>query len=277
MILEELISYVERFQLGEFGRELISSTKTAIQLRPKHSFESFDNGSRFGGRPFAKNDFAWPLSGNFRGVRRDHEEHQYIVGPLRFICQILVADLPRVPDGLEGEFSDDDLILFFAATNKFYFPDTGCSGRDWQIVVSSRSSGRLHTPPKLPEGFNEAMLDSSSPLYNESVLLPACAIEFVEYAQIDPSLLYGRAEVPNDVDPYSLQKDPLHLLGGYANHRISPVADFAGSKLGVSTLEVSCLAQFESDISLHLSWAGRGVGFFMMATGDPENNILVTH
>lgn len=238
--------------------------------------------SKVGGYPDLPPDIEWPCSGPIKeGEPRRYTDNQYEVGPLRFIAQINLSELPFVPEGLP--FTAHGMLLFFAATQKTDLPFTDCEGEDWKVIYLDNIKDlrpRLEVP-YLSSAFIEASSAFSSTEFDdiESFLVSEHAIEWSEDFSPKRTMI---------VDPHVEASANLlshraheHLMGGYAFSIQSPPEETAAafakykSRTGVGMRRWLLLAQFDSEDSCRLLWHGEGRAFFMIPEGaDARNAVL---
>lgn len=274
----DLEKHIQQQNLGELGNKLIRSIKRAIRLVPTEAV-TVENGSKFGGLPYAPKNFVWPQSSDPANPQKlRYEPHQYVKGPLRFICQIKIHELPFLP--WDTSFGEYDLLLFFASTHKADFPLTDCASEDWLLLLSNSSDGMPCEPPQYTCDFADALDDySDAPIENESILLPEKSMFFEEHWQINPALYYGLPNIASRVD-FRLTDIPMHLLGGYSNYLQTPIENVASEYCKVLVETITPIAQFDTDPSINLKWHGGGRAFFVEAvhdsTSDQKRVVLIT-
>ena len=290
----ELVRFVDDLGLDDMREPLIASLRRSVRIRPLASPVN-DQGSRFGGLPYAPRGFEWPISSP-RDERHDlpaYEKTQYIPGPLRFLCQVNLAELPFTPDALN--LPEDGILLFFAAIQKVDYPETDCTGEDWSVLYVSSDDGALASPPPLSSAFVHSLdNDTATPTRNGSIVLPCRAMAMSEFWQIDQDLLIGHPELQLQNGAVSARLEqvskklgqlwemPLHLFGGYAENRQSPVLSTAASwrERSLETSRFEQLLQIDSDDALEMEWYGHGRGYFIANLKDEhpyfEETVLVT-
>ncbi|MDB6134736.1 MAG: hypothetical protein JWM59_2979 [Verrucomicrobiales bacterium] len=269
--VEDIINAAHQHGFGHLAAEVAQSARRTLLLRPSKDVAPAVGTSKFGGCPDLPDGIVWPESGpENEELGTSYPQYQYEPGPMRFIAQINLSELPFVPDGLK--LPSSGLIYFFAAVQKIDFPLTGCFGEDWHVFSSSDHEKLVRASPPIPSlKFIEASRFADLGVdENTGIVLPEHRMEFHEDWIPDHKILYGCGLGAGPYTAY-FRGCPQHRLGGYPNHIQSPVdaADF------------SMLAQFDTDHSIGLIWAFGGRAFFMgnsmeIELGNFHKIILIT-
>lgn len=272
--VEDIISAAHQHGFGHLAAEVAQNARRTLLLRPSKSAPLAAGMSKFGGCPDLPDGISWPESGpENEALGTSYPQFQYEPGPMRFVAQINLAELPFVPDGIK--LPSNGLIYFFAAVQKIDFPNTGCFGKDWS-VFSSNCYGKLVrvTPPFPSLNFIDASRFADLGVDdNIGIMLPEHRMEFHEDWIPDYEIFYGRGLGASPYTAYFSGR-PQHRLGGYANYVQSPIAPSDAA-------DFSMLAQFDTDHSIGLIWAFGGRAFFMgnpmeMRSGNFHKIILFT-
>lgn len=178
--------------------------------------------SKFGGAPYLPQGFEYPYARDYRGVEK----------PLRLLCQLNFAELPRLPD-----FPSEGILQFYIMDERI---EVGSSvyGLDfsnprkqdlWRVVYHreiEQDEQRLQAPPSFAQEEN-----SEFPIFGEFALIPKAGtmpLCFSDYRWDEfEEDVWGQSEIGRALnEKYAhntrfllaekLDKN-MHKIGGYAN------------------------------------------------------------
>lgn len=221
--------------------------KTAITLKRSEN-KSF---TRFGGVPFAPQDFVWPTHNN---------------KPIPFLLQIDFAEINA--DGKLSDFPESGLMYVFVDESKVNFEDTDINDTDY--AYKEGETFKILYFENVDGGLNSVELpDNLQTIYDEFYVNAELVKTYPELEDCNEddceqlSTLFRLDKMDNYYDYFYQHR---HLIGGWATYVQG--GGFIADRREKANEKWTLLVQIENDGQYEFMWGDEGTLYFYINEND---------